>query len=189
MDGNGSEEEKLKNKKDNEKKNKNEEEEEDDEDKRLEEGDLKIDKNKQKNIKEGEKSSSSDSDSDKNNKNNKINKINKNIIEKKPEKKIVKKEKKENTSKKDYITNIHIIKQEPQSKNENGFLKDHIDTQPKSSYESFLFQVNENITENIDILEENKNELKKHEEFFNKIGYVLTEKSCERMAMLIHFTL
>ena len=43
--------------------------------------------------------------------------------------------------KKDYITNIHIIKQEPQSKNENGFLKDHIDEQPKSSYDNFILEI------------------------------------------------
>ena len=45
------------------------------------------------------------------------------------------------------------------------------------------------ILDEIDILEENKKKLKESEEFFNKIGYVLTDKSCERMAMLIHYIL
>jgi MoxR-like ATPase len=34
-----------------------------------------------------------------------------------------------------------------------------------------------------------KKELWEKEDFFNKIGYVLTDKSCERMAMLIHYIL
>ena len=43
------------------------------------------------------------------------------------------------------------------------------------------------ISNEIDILEAKKKELWENEEFFNKIGYVLTDKSCERMAMLIHY--
>ena len=34
-----------------------------------------------------------------------------------------------------------------------------------------------------------KTNLRKHEDYFNKLGYVLTDKSCERMAMLIHYIL
>jgi predicted lactoylglutathione lyase len=36
-------------------------------------------------------------------------------------------------------------------------------------------------------LEEIKNELRKSEQFFNNMGFVLTDKSCERIAMLIHY--
>jgi len=45
------------------------------------------------------------------------------------------------------------------------------------------------ILKNIDIIEEEKKKLWKSQEFFDKIGYVLTDKSCERMAMLIHYIL
>ena len=52
------------------------------------------------------------------------------------------------------------------------FLKEYIDTQPKSSYNNFILEVDQTITDNIDILEKNKNKLKESEDFFNKIGYV-----------------
>ena len=92
--------------------------------------------------------------------------------------------------KSDYITNIHVIKPVIKSKNENGkFLKDNIDTSKKNETDEFILYSEQNITNDIDILEENKKKLKKSEKFFNDIGYVLTDKSCERMAMLIHYIL
>ena len=41
----------------------------------------------------------------------------------------------------------------------------------------------------IQIYSKKKKELWEHEDFFNKIGYVLTDKSWERMAMLIYYIL
>ena len=89
----------------------------------------------------------------------------------------------------DYITNIHIIKPIVKSKNETGFLKDNLESSKKTGTEQFILEVEQKIFNEIDILEKNKKELKKHEKFFNDLGYVLTEKSCERMAMLIHYIL
>ena len=43
------------------------------------------------------------------------------------------------------------------------------------------------ISNEIDILGAKKKELWENEEFFNKIGSVLTDKSCERMAILIYY--
>ena len=88
-----------------------------------------------------------------------------------------------------YITNIHIIKPEIKSKNENGlFLKDNLDNKEKKiSTEQFIFEIEKKISEEIDVLEKRKKELWKNERFFNEKGFILTDKSCERMAMLIHY--
>ena len=172
-----------------EKKQPESDEEEEEEDKEPEEGDLKNDKSCKNNVKTDKKRSSSSSSE---NENKKIKVKKEDIIEKKPNQKKKKSEPlkpKKQEPIKDYISNINIIKNEPKSMNENGFLKDNIDTSQKSSYEQFILEIDENITDNIDILEENKKSLRKHEDFFNKIGYVLTDKSCERMAMLIHYIL
>ena len=53
--------------------------------------------------------------------------------------------------------------------------------------DTFILNINTRIEDNIDILKEKKEELFKEKEFFDKKGYVLTDKSCERMAMLIHY--
>ena len=186
------------------KKYEEEEEEEEEEEKEPEEGDLKKNDNNKENNKKNKikDSSSSSSDSEEKRKEKEKEKekeklkekrknpeVNLNLKPKRLNKNQTVAKKKKDEPKKDYISNIHVIKVEPQSKNENGFLKDNIDTSEKTSYEQFILEVNENITESIDILEENKKILRKHEDFFNKIGYVLTEKSCERMAMLIHYIL
>ena len=68
-------------------------------------------------------------------------------------------------------------------------MKDNIDTTKKTETDEFILYSEQNITNDIDILEENKKKLRKSEQFFNDIGYVLTDKSCERMAMLIHYIL
>ena len=82
-----------------------------------------------------------------------------------------------------------MIKPNIQSINKNGFLKDNKDSEQKISTEQFIEEVDKKIKNEFDILEESKNELRKYEDFFNERGYVLTEKSCERMAMLIHYIL
>ena len=84
---------------------------------------------------------------------------------------------------------MHTIIIEPKSKNENGFLKDNINNPQKIFEEEFIFSLDQNFDEEIDIFEKNKKKLREHEELSNKMGYVLTEKSCERMAMIIHYVL
>ena len=100
------------------------------------------------------------------------------------------KPKQDNIIKQDYITNIHVIKPNIQSKNENGFLKYNSENKTKKdSTDDFILKAEQMISNDIDILKEKKKELWEYEDFFNKIGYVLTDKSCERMAMLIHYIL
>ena len=89
----------------------------------------------------------------------------------------------------EYKPNMHTIKIQPKSKNENGFLKDNLNEPQKILVEKFIFSLDQKIDEKIDILEENKKKLREHEDFFNKMGYVLTDKLCERLAMLIHYIL
>ena len=103
--------------------------------------------------------------------------------EKGDNKKIIKKDHRE------YTPNMHTIIIEPKSKNENGFLKDNINDPQNIFEEEFIFSLEQKIGDEIDIFEENKKKLRKHEHFFNIMGYVLTEKSCERIAMLIHYIL
>ena len=68
------------------------------------------------------------------------------------------------------------------------FFKDiSIKSEEKDSVNKFMLNINSGITKTLDINEENKKELKKHEDFFNKLGYVLTDKSCERISILIHY--
>ena len=83
-----------------------------------------------------------------------------------------------------YIQKVKSI-----SKNENGFLKDNINNPKKIFIEHFILEINQKIDKSIDIFEENKNKLRKHKDFFNKMEYILTDKSCERIAMLIHYIL
>ena len=68
-------------------------------------------------------------------------------------------------------------------------MKDNQDTGQKVSTEQFILEAEQKIKNEFDVLEENKKKLRENEEFFNKMGYVLTDKSCERMAMLIHYIL
>jgi len=89
----------------------------------------------------------------------------------------------------EYSPNMHAIKIQLVSKNENGFLKDHLNEPQKLLAEKFIFSLDQKIDEEIYILEENKKKIRKHEGFFNKMGYILTDKSCERLAMLVHYIL
>ena len=172
-----------------------EEEEEDDSEDNSIKGDLKVEPKKDKNhISSSDSSSQNSSDSDnKKGKNNQDKPIN--IKEKEKAKKIDSKihnKKKKNskeikTDSKEYITNIKPIKIQPISNNEYGFLKDNKNNTIQTSSEEFIIAVDKKIFEKIDLLEEMKKELRKHEDFFNNLGYVLTDKSCERMAMLIHY--
>ena len=76
------------------------------------------------------------------------------------------------------------------SKNEDGlFLRDRNDKSKQIGTDEFILYVEQNICHEYDILEERKKEIKKSEKFFNDRGYVLTDKSCERMALLIHYIL
>ena len=111
-----------------------------------------------------------------------------NIKQKEREKKDKKKELKEKIAY-EFKINIHVIKPNIQSINKNGFLKDNKDSEQKISTEQFIEEADKKIKNEFDILEESKNELRKYEDFFNERGYVLTEKSRERMAMLIHYIL
>ena len=91
-----------------------------------------------------------------------------NIKQKKRKKKI----KKELKGKTEYecITNIHMIKPNIQSIIKNSFLKDT--EQKKFQQNNLLKKQTKKIKNEFDILEENKNELRKYENFFNERGYV-----------------
>ena len=69
----------------------------------------------------------------------------------------VKKQKQDNIIKQDYITNIHIIKPNIQSKNENGFLKYNSENKTKKdSTDDFILKAEQMIADDIDILKEKK---------------------------------
>ena len=57
----------------------------------------------------------------------------------------------------------------------------------KINQDEFILNINAKIRDDLDILKEKKKELFKEKAFFDKKGYVLTDKSSERMAMLIHY--
>ena len=57
----------------------------------------------------------------------------------------------------------------------------------KVNEDKFILNINGKIRDDMDILKEKKEELFKEKAFFDKKGYVLTDKSSERMAMLIHY--
>ena len=181
-----------KNKKNTSSSTEKEEEEEEEEEEKFISDKKKINDKKEDNKDKKESSSDSSDDDDedeKKEKNKKKEEKPQNKIKPKPQKQIPK-PKVIQKPKSDYITNIHIIKPNIKSKNENGlFLKDNIDTSKKMETDEFILYAEQNITNEIDILEENKKKLRKSEKFFNDIGYVLTDKSCERMAMLIHYIL
>ena len=183
------------------KKEKNKEEEEEEEEEEEIETSLKADlkQDLKQDIKKDKKklpSSSSSSSSENDEKEKEIEKNLTKDIEEKPKEKSNKTEvlknrkiKIDKNDNKQYITNIKTIKIIPTSKNETGFLKDNkIDT-AKTSNEDFIFAVDQKISDNIDILEKMKQKLREQKDFFDNLGYVLTDKSCERMAMLIHYIL
>ena len=67
---------------------------------------------------------------------------------------------------------------------EQGFLIDRMDNL-KNKREIDIQIIIKNLFKDNNSLEKEK--LKKDEEFFISKGYILTEKSCERMVKLIHF--
>ena len=139
-------------------------------------------KKKSKKEKNNEDSSSgSDSDSDNTKKKKKT--------EKKTKKKKKDDQKQPEKQEISLVPNIFIEERNIQSKNSKGFLKDNQKSEKRISTERFILEVEQKILDEIDILEENKKKLKESEDFFNNLGYVLTDKSCERMAMLIHYIL
>ena len=66
-------------------------------------------------------------------------------------------------------------------------MKDSLNITKKLSTDTFILQIENKIIENSDIFKEKIKELKIFNDFFNDLGFILTDKSCEKLSILIHY--
>ena len=84
--------------------------------------------------------------------------------------------------------NLFEIKKEIKPKDqEQGFLYERMENIENNNVEKNIELIKKKLNEDIDFLKEEKEKIKKDEEFFTKKGFMLSDKACERMVKLIHY--